>query len=120
MTQTYSSAQLVLVAVVSLALYAVFVFVQTVRHRGAVGAGEPVAEQPEPCARVGHRLDRAYASGCGHRGGCLRPADPAETVLLVLTLFVSTRTLGTGRTTILQGAVHLAITAVFLMVMVVP
>jgi Ca2+:H+ antiporter len=36
-------------------------------------------------------------------------------VLLVLTLFVSSLTLGTGRTTVLQGAVHLAIFVVFLL-----
>jgi Ca2+:H+ antiporter len=41
---------------------------------------------------------------------------PAEgTVLLVLTLFVATLTLGTGRTTVLQGGVHLVIFAVFLL-----
>jgi len=32
-----------------------------------------------------------------------------ETVLLLLTLLVGTITLGTGRTTILQGVVHLVI-----------
>jgi Ca2+:H+ antiporter len=33
---------------------------------------------------------------------------------LVLTLFVSTLTLGTGRTTVLQGGVHLVIFGAFL------
>jgi Ca2+:H+ antiporter len=37
-----------------------------------------------------------------------------ETVLLVLTLIVGTLTLATGRTTILQGAVHLSIFAAYL------
>lgn len=41
-------------------------------------------------------------------------------VLLVLTLFVSTLTLGTGRTTVLQGAVHLVLFAVFLLFSVIP
>ena len=41
-------------------------------------------------------------------------------VLLLLTLFVSTLTLGTGRTTVLQGAVHLAIFAVFLLLTATP
>lgn len=45
---------------------------------------------------------------------------PEDLVLLVLTLFVSTLTLGTGRTTILQGAVHLSIFAVFLLLAVIP
>jgi Ca2+:H+ antiporter len=45
---------------------------------------------------------------------------PESTVLLVLTLFVSTLTLGTGRTTVLQGAVHLVIFAVFVLLAAVP
>jgi len=43
-----------------------------------------------------------------------------EEVLLGLTLLVSVLTLGTGRTTVLQGAVHLVIVAVFLFLAVVP
>lgn len=46
--------------------------------------------------------------------------SPANTVLLVLTLFVSTLTLGTGRTTVLQGAIHLVIFAAFLLVSAAP
>jgi Ca2+:H+ antiporter len=45
---------------------------------------------------------------------------PENTVLLLLTLFVSTLTLGTGRTTVLQGAVHLVIFAVFILLAAVP
>jgi Ca2+:H+ antiporter len=41
-------------------------------------------------------------------------------VLLFLTLIVSTLTLGTGKTTILQGAVHLVIFAVYLFMTLVP
>ena len=37
-----------------------------------------------------------------------------EEVLLALTLLISMITLGTGRTTVLQGLIHLAIFAVFL------
>jgi Ca2+:H+ antiporter len=43
-----------------------------------------------------------------------------EAVLLALTLFVGVITLGTGRTTVLQGIIHLAIFAVFLFFAVVP
>jgi Ca2+:H+ antiporter len=43
-----------------------------------------------------------------------------QTVLLLLTLLVSTLTLTQGRTTILQGAVHLTIFAVFLLLAFVP
>ncbi len=46
--------------------------------------------------------------------------QPHETVLLVLTLFISTLTLGTGRTTVLHGAVHLVIFGVFLFTAAVP
>jgi len=46
--------------------------------------------------------------------------DPKEGVLLPLTLLVSVLTLGTGRTTVLQGVVHLIIFAVFLFLAGVP
>ena len=41
-------------------------------------------------------------------------------VLLILTLFVSALTLGTGRTTVLQGMVHLVIFAVFILLSALP
>ncbi|MBS0520635.1 MAG: hypothetical protein JSR90_18200 [Proteobacteria bacterium] len=41
-------------------------------------------------------------------------------VLLVLTLFVGTLTLGTGRTTLLRGVIHLAIFGAFLLLAIVP
>jgi Ca2+:H+ antiporter len=43
-----------------------------------------------------------------------------DITLLVLTLFISALTLGTGRTTVLQGAVHLVIFVAFLLVSAVP
>jgi len=46
--------------------------------------------------------------------------DPKNTALLVLTLFISALSLSTGRTTVMQGAVHLVIFAVYLMISVVP
>lgn len=46
--------------------------------------------------------------------------SPANMTLLTLTLFVGTLTLGTGRTTVLQGAIHVVIFAVFLLVSAVP
>jgi Ca2+:H+ antiporter len=45
---------------------------------------------------------------------------PKEELLLALTLLVSVLTLGTGRTTVLQGIVHLVIFAVFIFLAVVP
>jgi Ca2+:H+ antiporter len=46
--------------------------------------------------------------------------NPKEEVLLALTLLVSVLTLGTGRTTVLQGIVHLVIFAVFVFLSIVP
>lgn len=46
--------------------------------------------------------------------------EPKESVLLALTLLASVITLGTGRTTLLQGIVHLSIFAAFLLYAVVP
>lgn len=46
--------------------------------------------------------------------------DAKSTVLLFLTLIVATLSLGTGRTTVLQGVVHLVIFAVYLFTTVVP
>ena len=46
--------------------------------------------------------------------------DDKGVVLLILTLIVATLSLGTGRTTVLQGVVHMVIFAVYLFTTVVP
>lgn len=46
--------------------------------------------------------------------------DTKSTVLLLLSLFVCTLSLGTGRTTVLQGVVHLVILATYLFITIVP
>jgi len=46
--------------------------------------------------------------------------DAKSSVLLLLSLLVATLSLGTGRTTVLQGAVHLVIFAVYLEMTIVP
>ena len=46
--------------------------------------------------------------------------DPKGQALLALTLLLGIITLGTGRTTVLQGTVHLVIFAVFVFFAVVP
>ena len=46
--------------------------------------------------------------------------QPSEMVLLILTMFISTLTLATGRTTVLQGTVHLVIFGVFLFLSAIP
>lgn len=203
----FTTSQLAFVAVVSLALYSVFVFIQTVRHPGdflqeadslqktggdahaaapsnraalvsavllvvalvaVVGlakalsplmeAGLAQAGAPKEvvgvviamlvlltegmsavrAARANHlqtSLNLALGSALASIGLTI-PAvavvsialgtpltlglEAAEQVLLALTLLVSVITLGTGRTTVLQGAVHLVILSVFLLLAVVP
>ena len=46
--------------------------------------------------------------------------DPASMVLLALSLFVASLALGTGRTTVLQGAVHLVLFAIYVLTTVAP
>ena len=46
--------------------------------------------------------------------------DLKEEILLALSLLVATSSLGTGRTTVMQGAVHLVIFAVYLFTAIVP
>jgi Ca2+:H+ antiporter len=45
---------------------------------------------------------------------------PKDLVLLALTFLVSAITLGTGRTNVMQGAVHLVLFAAFLFLSLVP
>lgn len=200
---TYSNAQLAFAGVTSLALYAVFVFVQTVRHRdyflpvetddadvhadvppnwvawtslgllllslvavvglakalapaldkGVAAAGLPHAVAgvvialivllPETGAAVraaqGNRMQSSFnlALGSGVASiGLTIPVvaalsgmfpfalvlglPPMQIVLLVLTLIISMLTLGTGRATVMQGAVHLVLFASFLFLTVIP
>jgi Ca2+:H+ antiporter len=200
---TFSTPQLAFEAIVSLALYGSFVFVQTVRHRDyflPIGDGDEAAHAPPPSnwtalfsagllvlalvavvglakaltptvelgvARAGvpkevvgiiiaalvllpeglaavraARADRLQTSLNLALGSSLAtigltiPAVAAlsialrqplelglnakEQVLLALTLLVSVITLGTGRTSVLQGMVHLLIFAVFLFFAVAP
>ncbi len=204
---TYSGSQLAFAGVASLALYGVFVFVQTVRHRdyflpvndddcgaredshaappsnsvawislgllmaslvavvalakamapaleaGVAAAGLPRAVAgvvialivllPETGAalraaknnRVQSSLNLALGSGLASIGltipvvAALSPwfafplvlgLPPMQIVLLTLTLITATLTLGTGRATVMQGAVHLVLFAAFLFLTLVP
>jgi Ca2+:H+ antiporter len=199
----YSDSQLAFAGVTSLALYAVFVFVQTVRHRDyflpvdndneeihaapppnwvawsalgllmvslaavvglakvlapALEAGVAAADLPQAVAGVviamivllpetgaalrsarGNRmqssLNLALGSGLASIGltipvvAALSPLfpfplvlglPPMQIVLLALTLVIGTLTLGSGRATVMQGAVHLVLFAAFLFLTVVP
>ncbi|WP_250453549.1 ionic transporter y4hA [Caballeronia sp. ATUFL_M2_KS44] len=203
-----STSQLIFVGVISLVLYVVFVFVQTIRHRDyflptaakqtaaeddaphappptngeawfalallmvslvavvglakllspAVEAGVAAAGAPEAVVGVviaalvllpeglaalrAARLDRLQTSLNLALGSALasigltiptvavvsiamgQPISlglaPKEITMLALTLLVSVITLGTGRSTVLQGVVHLVIFAAFLFLSVVP
>jgi Ca2+:H+ antiporter len=197
-----SNSQLVFAGIVSLVLYLVFVFIQTIRHRDyflAASANEEVHAEPPsnrialaslgllfvalvgvvglakilssivesgvsrlgaPAAVVGiiiaalvllpegfaavrnARADRLQTSLNLALGSALASIgltiptvaavsilfdhpillglQPKEIVLLALTLIVGVITLGTGRTTMLQGVIHLAIFAAFLFFAVVP
>uniref|UniRef100_UPI003BAD69D7 calcium:proton antiporter n=1 Tax=Stappia sp. TaxID=1870903 RepID=UPI003BAD69D7 len=197
----YSPAQLVFVSIVSLALYAVFIFAQTVRHKSdyvdvaALGEDHPIptgretafsllflalslvavillAEALAPTVERGvaaagladafvgviiaavvllpegltalkaaaqNRLQTSLNVSTGSALASIGLSIPTiaavsmamgkdltlglhteHSVLLALTLFVGTLTLATGRTTIVQGAVHLVIFGCFLMIAAVP
>jgi len=198
---TFSEAQLIFAAIVSLILYGSFLFVQTVRHRdyflpvggeeehaapppnktaiasaglllvslvavvGLAKALTPILERgidnvgapksvvgiaiaglvllPEGLAsyraaranRLQTSMNLALGSALASIGLTIpavaavsillhKPLTlglmPKEIVLLVVTLIISLLTLGTGRTTVLQGIVHLVIFAAFLFLAVVP
>jgi Ca2+:H+ antiporter len=201
---TLSSPQLVFVGIVSLTLYGVFVFVQTVRHREyflpieTAGTDEPHIEMPSaaalraslallmfslvavvglaktlspiigfavetasvPHAVVGisialmvllpetlaagraalrNRMQTSFNLALGSALATIGLTIPAvaitslilhlplelglptkEIALLALTLLISAMTLSRGRATVLQGAVHLVLFAVFLFLAIVP
>lgn len=200
---SFSTLQLAFAGVMSLALYGVFVFVQTVRHRdyflpsdvgdedshasppsrkmaltsfgllaisliavvglakslapsieaGVAAASAPLAVVgiaiamlvllPETAAAVRaaarNRLQTSLNLGLGSAIACIGLTIPTvavvaivigmplelgipakEAVLLVLTFVVAVLTLGSGRATVMQGAVHLVLFAAFLFLAVVP
>lgn len=200
---TLSSSQLVFVGIVSLTLYVVFAFVQTVRHReyflavevegedhhatrpsaavalmslsllflslvAVVGLAKTLAPSIEaavevasvPHAVVGiaialmvllpeawaaaraalrNRMQTSFNLALGSALATIGLTIPAvavtvlslelslqlglpdkEIALLALTLLISTMTLSRGRATVLQGAVHLVLFAVFLFLTIVP
>ena len=200
---SYSAVQLVLVGVLSLALWCIFVFVQTVRHRdyfldapddetdiahekpsdrvalsslalllvsltavvllakvlaypldkGIAALGLPqafvgvviaaIVLLPESLSaaksallnRLQNSINLSIGSAIASIGLTIPTVaivslmldqklvlgiSPSGVTLLALTLVMSTLTLGTGRTTVLQGAVHLVIFAAFLLISAVP
>jgi Ca2+:H+ antiporter len=121
--------------VVSLVLCLVFVFVQTIRHRDYFLAESLAALRQARANRLQNSLNLALGSSLASIGLTIpaiaavsiafaKPIEPGitakDTVLLALTLLVGVITLGTGRTTVLQGAVHLVLLAAYLFLAVVP
>ena len=201
---TYSASQLAFVAVASLTLWTIFIFVQTVRHRDyfipvadglnpemhaeppttreawvsfgllvvslatVVGLAKMLSPTIEHAVKVANaprvvvgiviaalvllpetwaavraaRADRLQSSmnlAIGSALACIGLTipvvvlasavlqlplvlglEPKDMVLLVLTFLVSAVTLGTGRTYLMQGAVHLVLFAAFLFLAFVP
>ena len=201
---TYSTSQLVFAAITSVALWAVFVFVQTVRHRDyflpAADASDADAHAQPPTSReawasfgllllslvsvvglakiLSPSIERAVAAAGAPKAvlgiviamlvlmpetwAAVRAAranrlqtsmnlaigsalasigltipvvaaaaiafdlrlvlglEPKDLVMLAVTFLVSAVTLGTGRTHIMQGAVHLVLFATFLFLAFVP
>jgi Ca2+:H+ antiporter len=200
----YAPSQLIFVGVVSLALYFIFVFVQTVRHRSYFLEDAALPDEAEPAVKpsrtfvivsavmlpvsltcvvlvakiLSYPLDRAVvaaglpnavvgvviaaivllpegiaalkAAAANRLQGSVNLAlgsaiasigltipavavaslmlgtplalglSSSMLVLLVLSLYISALSLVTGRTTILQGAIHLVIFGVFLLLTAVP
>ena len=89
-------------------------------------ARRPPADEPQPRARLGAGEHRPDDPGGGARVGrcstCRSQLGlaPKDLVLLALTFAVGAITLGTGRTNVMQGAVHLVIFAAFLFLALVP
>jgi hypothetical protein len=107
----------------TLVLYGTFVLVQAVRHRDYFLPAEAVADEevhapPLACLGAVVMLAKALAPTSELAVAFVSLAtgwtltlglDVKSTVLLLLSLFVATLSLGTGRTTVLQGTVHLVI-----------
>ena len=103
----YNTNQLAFIAVISLVLYGTFALVQTVRHRDYFLPPEAATDESAHAERP--------SVGAASLAGALLLACLGAVVLLGKAL-----SLGTGRTTVLQGVVHLVICAVYLFTTIVP
>ena len=144
---TYAPPQRTFVSIISVVLYLTFVLVQTVRHRdyfltespdighgslpsgatmlaatgllsvalvGVVMIGKPLAPAIE-AGVVAPGAPQALASI-----GLTIPSVAIVSLLLVLSLFLAVLSLRTGRTTILNGVVHLVLFATYLFLVIPP
>ena len=80
----------------------------------------PIADAALALGASGEAAKVLMVETFAHAAGLLLLAHTGRMVLLALTLLVGVITLGTGRTTVLQGIVHLVIFATFLFLTVVP
>ena len=71
-------------------------------------------------ASIGLTIPTVAAFALTHGWTLALGLDLKEEILLALSLLVATTSLGTGRTTVMQGAVHLVIFAVYLFTAIVP
>jgi len=126
---TYTASQLVFAAVSSLALWAIFVFLHTVRHRDDFLPPSNTADEAEhaapPSAGVaaasfGLTVPAVVATTTLLDLPLVLGLPPKDLVLLALTFLVGAITLGTGRTNMMQGAVHLVLFAAFVFLPLVP
>lgn len=94
-------------------------------YRAARGAPQPAEDQSEPrtglaLATIGLTIPSVAIVSIALDLPLQMGIDAKAMVLLFLSLFTITLTLGTGRTTVLGGAVHLVIFAAYLFTTIVP
>jgi Ca2+:H+ antiporter len=126
---TYSNAQLAFAAITSLALWAVYVFIQTVRHRDyflpPADASSPDAHAKPPTNReawasFGLTIPVVAVAAIALGMPLILGLEPKELVMLAVTFLLSAVALGSGRTNMMQGAVHLVVFVAFLFLALVP
>ena len=144
---TYAPPQRTFVSIISVVLYLTFVLVQTVRHRdyfltespdighGSLPSGATMLAATGLLSvalvgvvMIGKPLAPAIEAGVVAPGepqalasiGLTIPAVAIVSLLLVLSLFLAVLSLRTGRTTILNGVVHLVLFATYLFLVIPP
>jgi Ca2+:H+ antiporter len=119
----FSPAQLAFAAMASIALYALFVVVQTVRHRDYFlprgDRADPEEHAPPPSARaalasIGLTIPAIAAASIWVEGPLVLGLGSTQIVLLVITAVVGGLTVLPGRATLQEGGVHLVLFAAFL------
>ena len=115
---TYTTSQLVFVAVCSLSLWCVFVFFQTISHRDYFLPLGPLAGAAEHA--LGLTVPVVVAVCIAFDLPIVLGVDAKDIALLTLTLLVGAVGIGSGRTNLMYGAVQIVIFAAFLFLALVP